>query len=295
MTQNKVDLFHSSSDPQLDLRLLFFGKEKCIPSHAWGPGLRDSYIIHYIHSGQGRFQIGDHHYDLQAGQGFMIPPGTLVHYQADGDDPWTYSWYGFAGVQTKSLMQRAGLSSRQPVFDIFAHGAPERRSESASFESFHHELVAAREEKSRDVLSLSILYRIMAELIRCSPDEHSTFAGPPASKDKYIRQAVEFIENQYSQRITVQHIAREVGLDRTYLSGLFKSRFGLSLQRFLLEYRMTRATELLRNKDLTVSDVSRSVGYTDPFLFSKMYKKTTGHSPTSMRDQSNSSGNSPGM
>lgn len=46
---------------------------------------------------------------------------------------------------------------------------------------------------------------------------------------------------------------------------------------------MNRAIELLRNPELTISDVSRSVGYTDPFLFSKMFKKVTGHSPRSSR------------
>ncbi|MBO2944335.1 AraC family transcriptional regulator [Paenibacillus sp. F411] len=282
MSRLMVDMFHSPSDNPLDLRLRFFGREECQPGHAWGPGLRDSYIIHFIHSGQGRFHIGEHSYDLQAGQGFMIPPATLVHYEADLEDPWIYSWYGFSGVQAKPLMQQAGMTVTQPIFDTRG-GEP---SEDGGFHTFHQELVEARDKRSRDVLSLSILYRLMAELIQCSPEQTPSSAAQPSSpKEAYIRQAVAYIENHYSQRVTVQDIADEVGLDRTYLSGLFKTRYGLPLQAFLLEYRMSRAAELLRNHALSVSDVSRSVGYTDPFLFSKMFKKATGLSPTSMRDK----------
>lgn len=274
--QSRIDINLTSEilPGHLDLNLLFFGKEECLSSHAWGPALRDSYIIHYIHSGYGVFGSGEAIHFLKAGQGFLIPPGTIVHYQANEHEPWTYSWIGFSGLHAKSFMQRANLSSSHLVFDTGQNNS--------HFESFYDDLLSARSERSGDVLSQSILYRLMAELISCSeipPLEIKT----SLSKEAYINQAIKFMENNYSQKITVLDIATYVGLDRTYLSSLFKAKFGISLQTFLLEYRMSRATELLRNPELSVSDISRSVGYTDPFLFSKMFKKVTGSSPKNYR------------
>ncbi|KKO54914.1 AraC family transcriptional regulator [Paenibacillus sp. DMB20] len=283
MPRINVDLIHPSSQGQMDLSLLFFGKEECVPGHSWGPGLRDSYLVHYVHSGRGVFSLLDRTYELEAGQGFLIPPSALVFYQADEENPWVYSWFGFRGLHAKSLLQQAGLTAEFPVFRTAPIGNPllDRINPAGYFEHFHDDLVAVREERGRDALSLSILYRLMAELIRCAPE--AVTPRTSCSKESYVRQAIEYIENHYSQKISVQDIARFVGLDRTYLSGLFKSQFGLSLQAFLLEYRMNRAVDLLRNKELTVSDVSRSVGYTDPFLFSKMFKKVTGLSPRNAR------------
>ena len=43
---------------QMELVLLFYGWEACDPSHYWGPGVRDSYIVHYIHEGQGTVYLG---------------------------------------------------------------------------------------------------------------------------------------------------------------------------------------------------------------------------------------------
>lgn len=278
------DVMNSVNQGQMDLSLLFFGQEVCASGHSWGPGLRDSYIIHYVHSGCGVFSIHEQTYRLHAGEGFLIPPGMLVYYCADEQDPWTYSWFGFRGLHAKSFLQRSRLTPQHPVFLIGREESRNTGRRAASqFETFYDELMAVREDRARDVLSLSILYRLMAELIQQSPEALAK-PKPHVSKEAYVRQAIEFIENNYSQRISILDIARSVGLDRTYLSGLFKSHFGLSLQTFLLEYRMNRAAELLQNQDLSISDISRSVGYIDPFLFSKMFKKVTGLSPRNTRN-----------
>lgn len=274
MARIDITYYHSDVQEQMDLKLLFFGKEECLPGHFWGPGVRDAYIIHFVHSGRGLFSIADKTYGVRAGEGFLIPPGTIVHYQASDTDPWTYSWFGFRGLQAKTYLERAWLTPLTPVFTPLA---------GRGFESFYDELLSVRTERGGDALSLGILYRLMAGLIACSPtgaDEERTVDA----KELYVRQAIEIIKSSYSQKISMLEIARSVGLDRTYLSSLFKARFGVSLQGFLLEYRMRRAAELLRRPELSVSDISRSVGYNDPFLFSKMFKKVNGCSPKHFRE-----------
>lgn len=280
MTRINVDYYMPALQGQTDLRLHFFGMEECLPNHSWGPGLRDAYILHYVHSGTGTFTTGGTTYRLGAGQGFLIVPDMLVQYTADESDPWTYTWFGFQGVLAKTLLQRAHLNASHPVYEAGPDGG---------FPRFYGQLRAAMEGPGGDVLSQGILYGLLGELIRDCRDNGEA-PRPTTSKEAYVRKAVGYIESSYSQKISIQDIARSVGPDRTYLSGLFKDQFGVSLQAFLLEYRMKRAAVLLHNLELSVSDVSRSVGYTDPFLFSKMFKKTIGCSPRSYREQQIPSG-----
>lgn len=267
----------SSLQSKIDLNLLFFGLEKCKPKHTWGPGLRDAYILHYIHAGRGLFRTKESTFELEAGQGFVIMPETLVHYSAHETEPWRYSWIGFSGMNARSLLQRAQIDAERPIFEVPA---------GSYLKNFYEELKATYETRGSDVHSQSVLYRVLADLIRFSPETGDERKPAAASREGYIRKSIEFIESSYSQKISVLEIARFVGLDRTYLSGLFKERFGVSLQAFLLEYRMNRAAELLQNPELSVSDVSRSVGYTDPFLFSKMFKKMIGQAPALFREKS---------
>ncbi|WP_338554075.1 AraC family transcriptional regulator [Paenibacillus sp. KS-LC4] len=276
MSLTEVRHIQETPQRQMELLLRFFGKEECEPLHSWGPGLRDLYIIHYVISGSGEFSTGGEAYQLSQGEGFLITPGAIVHYTADESDPWVYTWVGFDGLHARAFMQRAGLSVTRPIF----------RAKGASwFETSHQELVAAHGMGSRDILYQSILYRLIGELIECAEpalaEEQSLRAN---SKETYINEAITYIENNYSQKTTVEQIAQAVGLDRTYLSSLFKQQFDLSLQAFLLQFRMNRAVELLSSTQLSVSDISRSVGYTDPFLFSKMFKKVIGQSPRRTRE-----------
>jgi AraC family transcriptional regulator of arabinose operon len=261
---------------RIELDLSFYGSEECLPGHFWGPGIRDTYIFHYIHSGKGILKIGELIYSLSAGQGFLICPDSIVYYKADEEEPWNYSWVGFQGLYAKAYLERAQLNHAHPVFHTNGN---------QWFEHFVKQLDQAQSSpRNSDVQSQSLLYRFFAELIASVPE---TKAMPLVlhSKESYIRKAIEFIEIHFSQKISVLDIAQYVGLDRTYLSGLFKERLGQSLQIYLLYYRMNRASELLKNGELTIGDISRSVGYTDPLLFSKMFKKINKVSPKGYREQ----------
>ncbi|MUT67695.1 AraC family transcriptional regulator [Paenibacillus sp. NEAU-GSW1] len=278
---------NDSKQRQMELRLRFFGSEQCAPLHSWGPGLRDIYIVHYVVNGKGQFSTGGETYQLSEGQGFLITPNTLVHYAANETDPWTYSWIGFDGLHARAFMQRAGLSVSQPVFNAAKPPSSPPGTGASWFDDAHRLLMVANDDNAADVLHQSLLYRYIAELISCSEQSGASDAKDTkrsGSKVAYLDKAISFIENQYSQKTTVQDIAQAVGLDSTYLSALFKQHFGLSLQSFLLQFRMNRAAELLANKALTISDIARSVGYTDPFVFSKMFKKSIGSSPRAYRE-----------
>ncbi|WP_237087973.1 AraC family transcriptional regulator [Paenibacillus bovis] len=231
--------------------------------------------MHYIHGGTGILRMGENQYTLRAGQGFLIPPDTIVQYEADPDDPWVYSWIGFRGLQALSLMERAQLTVSAPVY---------RMHHESIFSSFYELLLETANQPAGDIQAQGILYQLMYTLIARLPVKPAA-TNHSRSKESHIRQAIEYIENSYSQKISVMDISQAAGLDRTYLSSLFKARFGMSLQAFMLEYRMNRAVELLYHTDLSVSEVSRSVGYEDPFLFSKMFKKIKGASPRRLREE----------
>ena len=57
-----------------DLFVTQFGEEKCLPMHAYGPAVRDHYLIHFVASGSGKFYCDCTEYEVSAGQGFLILP-----------------------------------------------------------------------------------------------------------------------------------------------------------------------------------------------------------------------------
>ena len=72
-----------------------FGFHHCPPSQRFGPAIRSYWLLHYVVSGQGYFDIGDRHYTIKPGEIFVIPPYVETFYHANKHDPWSYIWIGF--------------------------------------------------------------------------------------------------------------------------------------------------------------------------------------------------------
>ena len=80
-------------------------------------------------------------------------------------------------------------------------------------------------------------------------------------------------------KICIEDLANSIGLDRRYLSRVFKQKTGITMQQYLIKTRMEHAAALL-NSDFSVAQTAAMCGYEDPFLFSRMFKKYFGASPS---------------
>lgn len=251
-----------------------FGEERCLPRHHFGPAVRDYYLVHYVASGRGIFRVGDREFALGAGQGFLIVPDLLTYYEADRDDPWHYYWIGFRGRQAEVLLRHVGLDGENPVFTCQEHGKM-----LACFQGIAQLKVRNR---GLDLYLLGYLYRFFAILAE-QQAQALRYASLEDRVALYIQRTAEFVKNNYSQKITIDAIAAHIGLNRSYLSALFKREVGQSLQQYLIDFRLKRACTLLKETELSVGDIARSVGYEDPLLFSKIFKKYRRVSPRAFR------------
>ena len=100
-----------------------------------------------------------------------------------------------------------------------------------------------------------------------------------------MKNVIGYIKLKYSEPIKIEHIALACGLNRSYLTRLFKEATGYTLQEYLLTYRMKMALQMLKEGDKSIQDIAFSVGYTDTFTFSKAFKRHFGKSPSNYRDE----------
>ncbi|QAY67237.1 AraC family transcriptional regulator [Paenibacillus protaetiae] len=269
---------YNADSPQRDnpdLHLLYWGKEDCVPGHAVGPLIRDHYKIHLIHKGTGFVRIGERKVALTAGQGFIIFPHVVTYYEADRQQPWTYSWIGFQGEKVQPILEQTSLAPEEPVFAMDLKLMPEL---------YDRLTEAASRGGSSGLYLQALLYEYMAALVENAP-LHPSAAVSPKKQDAYVHQSMEFIHTHYGEDISVFQLAASLGLDRKYLSSVFKEAVGMPPQQYLLQYRMDRACELLAGGRYTVAEVARSVGYRDALLFSRMFKKMRGVPPTRYRER----------
>jgi len=92
-----------------------------------------------------------------------------------------------------------------------------------------------------------------------------------------------FVDEHYSEKITLTDAARIVNLSPGYLGSIFKSAFGISIRAYMRSVRIARAKELLHDHTLNLSQIAEAVGYEDLNYFSDAFLQETGIRPSEYR------------
>ena len=230
-----------------ELNPVIAGRHRCKSGHRFGPHIRSYTLLHYVMSGKGTLYIDRAAYPVKSGQVFMILPGQVTTYEADLTDPWHYCWVGFDGSLSGSF------SSLPPVFDVD--------------EKWFLDIFPQEDERSPELWIAGGLYRLYAKLFQ-----------PPMEENAHVQKAKNFIRTGYMDQLTVEGIADSLGLDRRYLSRLFKAHTGLTIQEYLIHTRMEAADQYLR-QGYSVQEAAALSGYRDVPNFSRMYKLRYGTAP----------------
>lgn len=97
---------------------------------------------------------------------------------------------------------------------------------------------------------------------------------------KEITHITEYLNKNYGRKISLDNIAKQVNLNKSYLCRMFKKETGQSLMNYLNNIRMEKAGEFLKQVDASVKEAAAAVGVGDPFYFCKIFIKYHGISPT---------------
>ncbi len=252
------------------LSLIQSGYEKCKPLHFYGPATRNHYLVHFVVSGEGILESGSGKYRVKSGQGFLICPGETNFYQADKDNPWEYYWLGFVGTQAKQLLKERGITSQNPVFSL------------ENFEGFEESLKNLIREyevtpPNRDART-GCLYLALS---------HIPLKQKKRKPNRYIELAYEYIEENYSYDISIESLAKNLSLNRSYLYRLFMEQLGQSPQEVLRAYRLNKADEMLSSGMYSVTETANSCGFADLSHFSSLFTRFFGRTPRQTKQVGN--------
>ena len=268
------------SENFVDMGLYQFGWEQCDPSQSFGPAARNHYLFHLCLLGTGTLYAENtkgesRTYKIKSGQGFMLFPHQICTYIADHDIPWEYVWIEFDGLRAKETIELAGLSIDQPVYRALYKDIAETMKNEMLY------IVNHKEESPFHLIGH--LYLFIDSFVRSSTSTKTT--GGTRLRDFYIKEAITYIEQNFQNDISIEDIAVSCGLNRSYFGKIFREEMGKSPQEFLISYRMTKATELLKITRLSIADIGNGVGYPNQLHFSRAFKNVYGISPRQWRNE----------
>ncbi|HHT69901.1 MAG TPA: helix-turn-helix transcriptional regulator [Firmicutes bacterium] len=98
-----------------------------------------------------------------------------------------------------------------------------------------------------------------------------------------VVRAQRIVKKHYDQDISLEGIAKHLGLNRSYLSTVFKEETGQAFTHYVQEVRIEKSKELLRQSSIPIVDIALLVGFSSQSYYTRTFKKLTGITPSEFR------------
>lgn len=103
-----------------------------------------------------------------------------------------------------------------------------------------------------------------------------------------IARSLRYINGNYTRKIKLADISKELHVNPTYFSALFSKEMGRPFTDYILELRIGKAKDLLRNTNMDILDISEAAGFENQSYFTKTFRKSTGLTPRQYRQDNGS-------
>lgn len=225
----------------------------------------NEYVFIIVSGGRGIITYSDKRYAITSGSGFIVNNGTTVHLKADSIEPLGIIEIHIKGDNAKDIFS---------LIEKKENGIILKLQNDSKIRDCAQDLVV---ECSKSYVTDYGIMLAFYEFIN-SIDEHYIEKKIP-TKNSYMTRAVEYIKQNYNKNISVENIANLLGIERSYLSRLFKTYKNKSTQNYIIDYRMRQAKRMFEEEDMNVSQVCSAVGYTNIYCFSRIFKSRVGMPP----------------
>ncbi|MGN1085731.1 MAG: helix-turn-helix domain-containing protein [Porcipelethomonas sp.] len=113
--------------------------------------------------------------------------------------------------------------------------------------------------------------------------QHKSTEETAEPEERVINSIVRYMQNHLAEEISLSVLAEEFHFSTQYISQLFKNEIGVNFLAYLTNIRMEKAKKLLLSTSLSIAEVSEQSGYSDYRVFTKVFKKSEGITPSQYR------------
>ena len=251
------------------------------------------YNIEFVRQGRYLLYVNDNVIEVQSGELYILPP-YVVQKKVVLDEASATSYLAIQIPELKRYMNDLDMKENVYVCRPSEECSKYMEELIDSLEQYRvfesHEGEPARYCFTQGIhwsnrtpheaeLRQSGLFSLLFSRLLHDHGEQSKYNVDQMNKDDYVRKAIQFIRTNYKDDISVDIVAQNIGLHRSYLYTLFQQYAGTSVCDYIIQVRIAVACDLLRQGDIPIKAVAVSVGYS-PITFARTFKKQMGITAT---------------
>lgn len=278
MCDCRFDLTYNDFNPTV----LFVSKQKMQKNAGYHD--HDFAELAYILSGKGKYYIEGSVYEVEAGDLIICNPGIRHNNIVTNlNEPTIEFIAGFTDFHFRNMPPNS-IELREGGFILHTEALLHK-----SLSRLCYSMLAENSSKGagKYFMLKSYLMQMMLMIIRENVEHEQKQAGyhfESNNKTYAVSQIVNYIDEHYNEKISLDQIAQNMYLSPVYVSKIFKEETGETPINYLIKIRLEKAKEKLSpaNPD-SIKNIANSVGYEDAYHFSKLFKKYYGVSPLSYK------------
>ncbi len=224
-------------------------------------------------AGRGWADVDGHRYTLSAGDVLWIPANRPHAYGADPEQPWTIEWAHFTGTEAdawRELLQlpaHGGLLRLDPSQDRSAQLGPVWTALESGY-------------AIANLAAASVALRVFFSRLSLPQSVAHDDGGSASAR---LVASISWIQEHLAQSLRLEELAGRAGLSVPHYCALFKRHTGFAPIDWLIRRRIQRACQLLDTTDESIAAIGRRVGFTDPYYFTRCFRRIVGHPPRDYR------------
>ncbi|MCH5274723.1 MAG: AraC family transcriptional regulator [Lachnospiraceae bacterium] len=249
----------------------------------------DHLEIAFILSGCGRYRIDGELYDVEEGDLLILNPHVLHQGLVKSEEnPATEFFVGAAELWLQGFAEN---TLPTPDDGPILHTQGELRQKIFRLcTSMESEKTADWEGRYFMMKAYMMQLLLLVLKTRMEPEEITDGRSFESVNKKYVvEQILDYFEDHYAEKISLDRIAGNMYLSPFYISRIFKSEVGDTPIRHLINIRLEKAMELMQSGfSGSIQEVAARVGYEDAYHFSKLFKKRYGYPPSQVKRKKSS-------
>lgn len=247
----------------------------------------DEMELIYIKKGTGTITVDLKSYHISSGTIALIIPGQLHSIEQYGQESMEYENIIFhPNILISKKTDTSNTDFLQPLLSgsisvplLYTPDFPYYKEIAACVDA--NDEISRTNPKGYQLFIKSQLFMLFFILVnKCSLKEPPKKDYKSLEKMKLI---LKYIENHYMDRITIEDVAKEVGLSQSHFMKYFKNTMGSTFIDYLNEYRLTMASRLLVSSDSSILDIASEVGFENLSYFNRTFKKRFDMTPRDYR------------
>lgn len=236
----------------------------------------------YISKGYGIVVVDNQYYTARPGRLFIFPPFRL--HKVHVDDSENNHYHRTAMHIEQSVVEN--ILQHFPRFQVqfaqfTANNAPAQAYDLSEDSVFMEDIFSrfSALDPTRDYSADEVAFLVMQILSRLPDEPLIRQSTQHTASAKIMR----WIENHYASKFSLDALAQDIGLSRSYTSRIFRQETGGTIHEYLLTRRVKRSCDLLRLSDKSIDAIAITVGFNDVTYFITCFRKMIGETPLQYR------------